>query len=185
LEKEKSYKSVSGHSVEDLRRYHNEATDFFGAELMMLKYVIPKIIDERQSKIAVLLISCTQTGAALLQLANQTESYTSESVMLSRAFMEKITNFCYVSICDEKEYNAFMLHPIYKQYHYIGSVKRDDDTNYDRLEEAAKKRKEKQEKFRENIIVQEALDIFSDKNPKLNWSKKTLHQRIEALGKWG
>ncbi|MFV8324858.1 hypothetical protein [Flavobacterium sp. ZS1P14] len=185
MEKKKSYKSISGHSLEDLKHYHNEATNFFGAELMMLKDVIPKITDERQSKVAVLLISCTQTGAALLQLANQTDSFTTESIMLSRAFMEKITNFCYASICEEKEYRAFILHPIYKQYHYLGSVKRDDDVGYERIGEAAKMRKEKQEKFKENAIVQEALDMFSDKNPKLNWTKKTLHQRIEVLEKWG
>ena len=134
MEKKKSYKSISGHSLEDLKHYHREAKNFFAAELMMLKEVIPKITDERQTKAALLLISCTQTGAALLQLANQTDSFTTESIMLSRAFMEKITNFCYVSICDEKEYRAFILHPIYKHYHYVGSIKRKDDIDFESLE---------------------------------------------------
>lgn len=102
--KEKLHKSVSGHSIEDLKHYHQEATKFFASELMMLKEAISKITDERQLKANLLLMSCTQTGAALLQLANQTDCFTTESIMLSRAFMEKITNFCYVSICDEKEY---------------------------------------------------------------------------------
>lgn len=185
MEKEKKYKSISGHSLDDLKHYHREATNFFASELMMLKEVIPKITDERQAKAALLLISCTQTGAALLQLANQTDSFTTESIMLSRAFMEKVTNFCYVSICDEKEYRAFILHPIYKHYHYVGSIKREDDIDFENLEEGQKLRKEKQEKLKKVAIVQEALQIFSDKNPKMNWTKKTLNQRIEALEQWG
>lgn len=185
MQEEKLYKSVSGHSLEDLKRYHNEATNFFASELMMLKDVIPKITDERQLKASLLLISCTQTGAALLQLANQTDSFTTESIMLSRAFMEKITNFCYVSICDEKEFKAFILHPIYKHYHYIGSFKRDDEVDFDNLKEHEKVRKEKQQELKKSPIVEEALAFFSDKNPKLNWTKKTLNQRIEALEKWG
>lgn len=185
LEKEKSYKSISGHSLEDLKRYHHEATNFFAAELMMLKDVIPKITDEKQVKAAVLLISCTQTGEAILQLANQTDSFTTESIMLSRAFMEKITNFCYVSICDEKEYRAFILHPIYKHYHYVGSIKREDDIDFDHLEEEAKTRKDKQEKLKKVVIVKEALKTFSDKKNNMNWTKKTLNQRIEALEQCG
>lgn len=185
MEKERSYKSVSGHSLEYLKHYHGEATNFFASELMMLKEVIPKITDEKQAKAVLLLISCTQTGAALLQLSNQTDRFTTESIMLSRAFMEKITNFCYVSICDEKEYRAFILHPIYKHYHYVGSIKREDETDFDRIEEEVKARKEEQEKLKKIPIVQEALEIFSDTKPYLNWTKKTLNERIEVLEQWG
>jgi len=185
LEKEEFYKSVSGHSLENLKHYHRQATNFFAAELTMLKEVIPRITDEKQSKVALLLISCTQTGAALLQLANQTDSFTTESIMLSRAFMEKITNFCYVAICDEKEYRAFILHPIYKHYHYVGSIKPEDDIDFDRIKETRKARQKKQEKLKTHTIVQEALEVFSDKNPNMNWTKKTLNQRIQAIEKYG
>lgn len=84
------------HPLDDLKRYHHEAKQFFGSELILLKEAIPKIVDERLAKAALLLISSGQTGAALLQLAKQTDTFSSESVMLARAFMEKITNFCYV-----------------------------------------------------------------------------------------
>ncbi|MDL2145116.1 hypothetical protein QQY79_21530 [Flavobacterium tructae] len=77
------------HSLDDLKRFHNEAINFFAAELMLLKEIVTKIEDDRLGKCSVLLISCGQTGAALLQLANQIDSFASESVMLSRAFMEK------------------------------------------------------------------------------------------------
>lgn len=89
FEKEENYKSISSYSLDDLKYYHREATDFFITELLMLKEVIPKIIDDRQTKAAMLLISCTQTGAAILQLANQTDRFTTESIMLSRVSWKK------------------------------------------------------------------------------------------------
>lgn len=61
---------------------------------MLLKEVVPKIKDERLGKATVLLISYGQTGAALIQLANQTDTFTSEAMMPARAFMEKNNQFC-------------------------------------------------------------------------------------------
>jgi hypothetical protein len=171
------------HSLKELKQYHKEATQFFGSELMLLKEAIPKITDDRLAKAAVLLISCGQTGGALLQLANQTNSFTSETVMLSRSFMEKVTNFCYAGICDEKEYRAFILHPIYKHYHNAGSPKMEDEIDFSPENEI--RLKEKQEKLKKIPIVQEALAIFSETKSNLNWTKKTLNQRIEAIEKWG
>jgi len=189
LEKEESYKSVSEHSLDDLKHYHREATNFFASELMMLKEVIPRITNERQTKAALLLISCTQTGAALLQLANQTDSFTTESIMLSRAFMEKITNFCYASICDAKEYRAFILHPIYKHFHNAGMLK-EEDLDFDTLDttflvDRVSARKEKQEKLKKIPIVKEALAMFSETKSNLPWTKKNLNQRIKVIEKWG
>ena len=171
------------HSLHDLKQYHNEAMLFFGSELMLLKEVIPKITDDKLKKAATLLISCGQTGAALLQLANQTENFTSESVMLARAFIEKITNFCYVGICDENEYRAFILHPIYKHYHNSGSPKMEDDL--ESIAENALARKEKQKQLKTIPIVQEALEMFSETKPYLNWTKKNMNQRIGAIKNWG
>lgn len=196
MDNEKSHKSVFGHSLEDLKHFHQEASNFFASELMMLKEVIPKISDERQVKAALLLISCTQTGAALLQLANQTDTFTSESVMLSRAFMEKITNFCYVSICEEKEYRAFILHPIYKYYHSIGALKYDDlefakesglnnGDFMDRLNERKNVRKREQDNLKKRALVKEALEIFSETKPNLPWTRKPLNERIKTIEKWG
>ncbi|WP_318343370.1 DUF5677 domain-containing protein [Flagellimonas baculiformis] len=196
MDNEKSYKSVSGYPLEDLKHFHQEASNFFASELMMLKEVIPKISDERQAKAALLLISCTQTGAALLQLANQPDTFTSESVMLSRAFMEKITNFCYVSICEEKEYRAFILHPIYKYYHSIGALKYDDlefpresglnnGDFMDILNERKNERKREQDNLKKSALVKEALEIFSETKPNLPWTRKPLNERIKRIEKWG
>ncbi len=171
------------HSLNDLKHYHTEATQFFGSELILLKDAIPKITDERVAQAATLLIGCGRTGAALLQLANQTDSFTRESAMLARAFMETATNFCYACICDEKEYRAFVLHPIYKHYHKVGGQKLED--NLDSIAEIMEARKLKQEKLKEKEIVKEALAIFSETKTNLNWTNKKLHERIEVIEKWG
>jgi hypothetical protein len=185
LEENINHKSISGHSLDKLKHYHAEAMFFFASELLMLKEVLPEITDERQKKAALLLMSCSQTGAALLQLASQADCFTTESIMLSRAFMEKITNFCYVSICDEEEYRAFILHPVYKNFHFAGSIKPSETVDFDHLEEDRKARQEKQDSLKAIQVVKEALDLFSDVNPNMNWTRKTLNQRIEALETWG
>lgn len=96
---------------------------------------------------------------------------------------KKITNFVYVGICDEKEYRAFLLHPIYKHYHNIDSHKMEDDLNFYLKNSEA--RKQKQVELKNIPIVQEALDIFSETKSNLNWTKKTLDQRIMTIQKWG
>jgi hypothetical protein len=171
------------HSLNDLKHYLNEASQFFASELFLLKETIPKITDDRMAKAATLLISCGQTGAALLQLANQTDAFTREAAMLARAFMETITNFCYVCVCDEKEYRKFVLHPVYKQYHNTTLPKMEDDL--DSMMKNASERLEKQEQLKKISIVQEALSVFSETNPRLNWTRKKLHERIAVIEKWG
>lgn len=173
----------TSHSIKDLKSYHNQAIEFFGTELMLLKEVVPKIKDDRLQKVAVLLISCGQTGTALIQLSTQPDNFTSEAMMLSRAFMEKITNFVYVGICDEKEYRAFLLHPIYKYYHSINTLKIEDD--FILFDKNAGNRKKKQDELKKNPIIKEALSIFSEDKPYLNWTKKTLNDRILKIQEWG
>lgn len=171
------------HSLENLKYYHQQATQFFASELMLLKEAVPKITDERLTKPAMLLFSAGQTGAALLQLANQTDTFADTSVMLARSFMEQLTNFCYVGICDEKEYQAFLLYPIYKQYHKAAFPKMEDDTA--EFQENIKARAERQAKLKKIPIVQEALALFSETKGHMKWTKKTMSQRINALQSWG
>jgi hypothetical protein len=171
------------HSLEDLKRYQAEATKFLSSELMLLKEAILAITDERLGKTAVLLVSANQTGSALLQLAAQTDYFTNESVMLARSFIEKVTNFCYASLCDAEEYRAFVLHPVYKRYHIIGMPTMQDSLAS--WPDHEKARKEQQEAFRKMPIVQEALTKFSETKPHLNWTKKTLSERIQVIAERG
>lgn len=171
------------HSIDDLKRYHSEAMNFFASQLTLLQGVLPKIQEDRLAKAATLLISCGQTGAALHQLAAQTDTFTGECIMLARAFIEKITNFCYVSICDDAEFRAFILHPIYKHYHNLGAPTMEEDIDF--AVENAEARKKRQEEYKKLPIVQEALTIFSETKGHLNWTKKTLGQRIDAIMNWG
>ncbi len=178
------------HSLNDLKLYHKEAIQFFGSELMLLKEVVPKITDERIAKASLLLASCGQTGAAVIQLASQPNIFTKESAMLARAFMETITNFCYVGVCDEQEYKAFKLHPIYKNYHNISSPKIEDDLDatirtISALNKKQDELKKKQDELKKLPIVQEALSMFSETKTNLNWTKKKLYERIDVIEKWG
>lgn len=171
------------HTLDHLKKLHKEAIRFFTAELSMIRPVIAAIKDERLTKTATLLFSSGQTGTALIQLAEQTDSFTSETVMLARSFMEKLTNFCYANICDEREYRAFLLHPIYKQYHHAGVPDIGDDP--EKWKENYEANRKKQEKLKDIPIIQEALTIFSETKSNLNWTKTTMAQRIEAIQKWG
>lgn len=173
------------HSLENLKHYHNEAIQFFGAELILLQEVIPKITDERIAKTATLLISGKQTGAALIQLATQVECFSSEVTMLARSFMETVTNFCYASICDEKEYRAFILHPVYKYYFKVGIHLMDEMKDYETYRDHADAIVKKRKELKEIPVVQEALTIFSETKPNLSWSKKSLNERIKVLEEWG
>lgn len=49
-----------------------------------MKDVIPKIKNERIAKAGVLLISYGQTGAALIQFASQTDSFTVQAAMIDQ-----------------------------------------------------------------------------------------------------
>lgn len=72
--------------------------------------------------------------------------------------METITNFCYASICDEKEYRAFMLHPAYKYYHSITAPRIDDD--WERIAETYAARKQKQEELKKASCYTRSLSII-------------------------
>jgi len=171
------------HSLDDLKQYQNEAKQFFTAQLWMLKAVIPMITDDRISKTSTLLLSAGHTGSALLELSDRTESFAGEQIMLARSVMEKVTNFIYASICDEDEYRAFVLHPIYKHYHLAGSYNMADCFGKTPAEIEA--RLENQKNLKKIPVGQEALTIFSETKPNLKWTKKTMDERISAITKWG
>ncbi|MGV0833268.1 hypothetical protein ACTS9D_13810 [Empedobacter brevis] len=59
----------------------------------------------------------------------------------------------------------------------------EDDLNFYLKNSEA--RKQKQVELKNIPIVQEALDIFSETKSNLNWTKKTLDQRIMTIQKWG
>lgn len=171
------------HSLENLKHYHQEACNFFAAELMMLKDVLDLITDEKHKEITIILMSAGQTGAALLQLASQVDVFTDESTMLARSFIEKLTNFCYLSVCEEGEYKRYRLHATYKHYHLIGSMNWEDNIeNYDKYRAD---KEEEQKRLRQIPEIQEALKLFSETNQNLNWTKKPISERIKVLEKWG
>ena len=170
------------HSLKDRQQFHHEAMHFFASQLALLKDVVPMVKSDRLAKAAMLLINCGSTGAAILQLTSQVNFYSNEVMMLARSFMETTINFCYVVLCDESEYRAFLLHPVYKSYHNVGKQKMEEYFKNDYNE---KKLKEKQEKLGDFPIVQEALAMFSETKSNLNWSRKKLDEKIEIIKERG
>lgn len=59
------------------------------------------------------------------------------------------------------------------------------EEDFDTLAENSAARKKKQEELKKFPIVQEALAIFSETKSSLNWTKKTLSQRIAVIQEWG
>jgi hypothetical protein len=176
---------MPSHSLKTLKHFHKEAIQFFGAELMLMKDVLPEIKDGKLDKPAILLISCGQTGEALIHLAVHVDTFSGQTVMLARAFMEAITNFVYLGICDEKEYRAFMLHPLYRQYHNVRLTQMEDDWDAENIGTHLKAKEGKQKELKEIPIVREALAMFSETKSHLNWTKTSLGDRIDAINKWG
>lgn len=168
------------HSLDDLVKYHKEAQRFFAAELAIMKEAIPLVSDQRLGRAAILLMSAGQTGTALLGLAGEVQVFTGEVAMLARAFMEKVTNFCYLGVCDNEEFRAFELHPAYKYYHNASMARLEDSLSSDPIR-AYKLGQERQEKLKTKPIVQEALKVFSETKHYLNWTKKTLDMKIDAI----
>lgn len=174
--------SISKYSIDELKRYHEEASGFFGAQLSILKGVVHEIKDDKLAKAGILLLHAEHTGTSILLLLKQHNDPVSQCAMLARSFLETITNFCYIGICDEKEYRKFLLHPIYKQYHNTGMISIDENFEEDR---GIAKRNERQSKLKEVDIVKEALDLFSEVKQDMPWSNKKLYEKIAELEKWG
>ncbi|MFC5703212.1 DUF5677 domain-containing protein [Cohnella faecalis] len=91
--------------------------------------------------------------------------------MLSRGFVERLVNFCYLLVCDESKYKVFMLHTSQKAYRKLdrsitipqGSV---------------------QIKFsgQQHVTIpnlQESIDLFTSKSGKeiSHWTKVSLDDR--------
>ncbi len=168
------------HLLSDLVDHHKKARQFFAGELALLKEAIPKIDEGRMGKASVLLVSAGQTGTALFVLAGEVTMFSGEVAMLARAFMEKVTNFCYVCVCDAEEFRRFELHPAYRYYHNIG-LPMIEDTLGGNILDATDAKKEKQQKLRSIPVFEEALKVFSATQSRMNWTTRSLDKRIDVI----
>jgi len=160
--------------LEKSKFYLEELRKFFWCQLTILKGLFKCKLKGRAEEVKIVLGSTCCTGWAIYELGRDYERYYAEMMMLARSFIEKIINFCYVMVCDETEYKKFLLHPLYRAYHQMEKSKHAGDVKLSI-------------KFlgrhfiKNNPKVSEALRLFSENNPRLNWSDKNLDQKVAII----
>jgi hypothetical protein len=163
-------------SEEDLKFRILDLGKCFLAELSLLKecYANPDL-EGRAKEVRVVIASACSTGSALYSLSNTPQYFYAEMVMLARAFIEKITNFCYLQICSDKEFRKFLMHPFYKLFHNTDRGKRSGQ------KEISIKYSGRNELLN-NPKIKEALQLFSETNSKKNWSDLGIDQKVALIG---
>lgn len=154
-------------SVEELRNY-------FKAQLTILKGLCDSKLIDRAAETRIVIASACSTGTAMFQLGENLDFFYAEMMMLGRAFIEKLTNYCYLQVCDDIEYKRFFSHPFYKMFH-----------NSDKIKHTPKVklgvRYSGKDDLKKDVKVAEALGLFSDSNPRMNWSKLNVDKKVAII----
>jgi hypothetical protein len=158
----------------DLHDVVHELAECFGLQMASLRWALDHANGGRLENIRIVARSSCSTGNAIRELGKEPECYFAEMTMLARSFIEKIINFCYLFVCDEDDYQNFLLHPYYRMFH-----------NFDRQKSAGEKkfflRFSGKDALRSHPTIDEALARFSENNPRQNWSKKSVDQKVAVL----
>lgn len=75
---------------------------FLFAQTTILKGVFDHKLKGRAREVIVLLGSACSTASAIAKLGKDADYFYCETVMLARSFIEKIINFCYLLVCEDK-----------------------------------------------------------------------------------
>ncbi|MGB3478364.1 MAG: DUF5677 domain-containing protein [bacterium] len=95
----------------------SETQNFLMAEMTMIRGIIKeKKLKGRALEISAMIFSLLSTGNAILELSKENLRFYNECVMLARSFFERMTNICYLLLCDEDTFKGCMHHTIFKQY---------------------------------------------------------------------
>lgn len=129
---------------------------------------------ERLLKTKILLASACSTSYAIHTISKDYSRLYLEQTMLGRSLLEKLVNFLYLQFSSDTELERFLLHPFYKTYHSMQKTKYTTNT---KLSVIFKGQKE----YKKLERVKRALEIFSATNPRMGWSKKSLHQKISYI----
>ncbi|HEB13488.1 MAG TPA: hypothetical protein ENI13_00735, partial [candidate division CPR3 bacterium] len=150
--------------------------DFLLAESNLIKGVFSQKLDSKAEQIKVVLASCCNTATAIAKLCKNSEYFYAEAIVLARAFIEKIINFCYLLICDEEEFNKFLKHTVQKSYRKL-----DRSTQVGTLKLGMKFQGKID--IDSNPLLKEALEEFTSEKgkEKTRWTTKNLEKRIEII----
>ncbi|MFA5643135.1 MAG: DUF5677 domain-containing protein [Candidatus Paceibacterota bacterium] len=153
--------------VEDLRKY-------FFAELTLMKGACDSELSQRAKKVKIVIASACSTGTAIHILGEKPEYFYSEMMMLSRSFIEKLTNFCYLQVCDDFEYEKFLLHPLYRAFHNCDKFKYTPKGKIG-IKFAGR------EEMKKDPQIAKALSLFSETNPRKDWSDLGIDQKVAFI----
>lgn len=146
----------------------------FYTQMMLLKALCELNLVGKTKETKIVIASACSTGTAILELGEKPQYFYSEMTMLARSFIEKITNYCYLQVCDEDEYRKFLLHPFYKAFH-----------SGNRSKVAGEKtigiKFSGQEGLKDDPKVKEALELFSETNPRMDWSSLNVDKKIKII----
>lgn len=145
------------------------------AQTSILKNVVKKRINNKSDKIKVLLASSCNTATAICLLGNENEYFYNEMIILSRGYIEKLINYCYLTVCDEKEYQNYIKHSIQKSYRKLDrSIKVGNhkiSVSYSGKEAIKTDR------------ILEALNEFTSQHGKeiTHWTKMSIEERLNVI----
>jgi len=147
--------------------------NFLLSQSSILKGVVSQKLDKRAEEVKIVLASGCNTVTAIAELGRKEEYFYNEVVMLSRSFIEKIINFCYLMVCDDKDFEKFMLHPLYKSYKNL------DRSRWTKKQKLSIEFKGKMD-IEKNPTLKKALRIFP--KDKMNWTNLDINKRVNYIG---
>lgn len=98
------------------RDLSQQMREFLLAESSMLKKACQTGFSGRAKEISIVLASCCNNASAIATLGQEELYFYNEAIVLARAFVERVINFCYLLVCDESEYQNFLKYSLQKGY---------------------------------------------------------------------
>ncbi len=148
--------------------------NFLLAQATILKGVVNQRLSRRANEVKIVLASACNTATAIAKLGAENEFFYNEAVMLSRSFIEKIINFCYLMVCSNEDFEKFMLHALYKSYQNL-----DKNRHTEKMKIGVKFKGKDKINIEKNPKLKKALILFPKK--KMNWTKLDINQRVKYI----
>lgn len=161
-------------NLEDIQLLTQELRKYFWAQTTLLNGVCDKATKKSAEDTIILLASGCSTATAIYELGEKPDYFYSEMMMLSRSLIEKLVNFNYLQIADESEYKKFFLHPHYRAFHNT------EKSKHSATSKISIKYCDK-DTLKTDPTMREALDTFSETNPKKDWSSLNVDRKISLI----
>ncbi len=155
----------------ELSKYFN---GFLLAQCSLMYGLFKKKLRGRAEEIKIILGSACSTTTAITKLGEEPEYFYAETVMLARSFIEKIVNFCYLLVCEDKDFKKFLLHPLYKAYKNLSRSRKTEKEEM-RIKFSGKIDLEK------NPSLKRALTLFP--KDRMSWTDLSIDKRVNYISK--